>query len=198
MATHRNRRSSARNRPSSTSAHTGGDSLPEPSLDVDVLQLRLMTYAQTQPKAADEVIDEFCRAVARESQGRLSLHLCEDAAQGTFYPVSGRHAFPLHIADRFYGTLEVAHDANLPGGLPFPLEDGQRFANWCALVNALYSAAFHQVEAASSLSHPITLTSRQQDVLALMCQGFTSAEIARTLGISLHTVRTHREHIYAH
>lgn len=151
MATHHHRKSSAKNRASSASSQRGGDSVPELSLDVDVLQLRLMTYAQTRPKAADEVIDEFCRAVARESQGRLSLHLCEDAAQGTFYPVSGRHTFPLHVADHFYGTLEVARDPTLPGGLPFPLEDGQRFANWCALVlNALYSAAFHQVEAASS------------------------------------------------
>ena len=45
--------------------------------------------------------------------------------------------------------------------------------------------------------HPLpTLTARQQQVLHLVAAGYTNAQIARRLGISEGTVRTHLEHIY--
>ncbi len=41
------------------------------------------------------------------------------------------------------------------------------------------------------------LTSREQEVLNLLAQGYVSKEIAETLGISFDTVRFHLKHIYA-
>jgi DNA-binding CsgD family transcriptional regulator len=45
--------------------------------------------------------------------------------------------------------------------------------------------------------HPAPrLTARQQELLQLVAAGYTNAQIARRLGISEATVRTHLEHIY--
>lgn len=40
------------------------------------------------------------------------------------------------------------------------------------------------------------LTSRQRQVLSLLAQGFSNPEIARVLGLSPHTVKTHVTHIF--
>jgi DNA-binding NarL/FixJ family response regulator len=46
--------------------------------------------------------------------------------------------------------------------------------------------------------HPLPrLTPRQKDLLRLLAAGHTNAQIARRLGISEGTVRTHLENIYA-
>ena len=47
------------------------------------------------------------------------------------------------------------------------------------------------------LASPImTLTPRQRDVLLLICEGKTAAEIARDLGLSRFTVRNYVQRIY--
>jgi DNA-binding NarL/FixJ family response regulator len=40
------------------------------------------------------------------------------------------------------------------------------------------------------------ITTRERDVLRLLVEGYTVAEIARMLGIAFHTVQTHVKHIY--
>jgi DNA-binding NarL/FixJ family response regulator len=40
-----------------------------------------------------------------------------------------------------------------------------------------------------------TLTKREKTVLNLLTLGYTNCEIARTLGISTHTVKAHVQHI---
>jgi two-component system response regulator NreC len=40
------------------------------------------------------------------------------------------------------------------------------------------------------------LTSREQDVLTLIAQGFTNTEIAEQLTLSINTIKTHRSRIY--
>ncbi|MCF8034335.1 MAG: LuxR C-terminal-related transcriptional regulator [Desulfarculaceae bacterium] len=40
------------------------------------------------------------------------------------------------------------------------------------------------------------LTSRQRQVLSLLAQGFSNPEIARVLGLSPHTIKTHVTHIF--
>ena len=45
--------------------------------------------------------------------------------------------------------------------------------------------------------HPVPrLTPRQKDLLRLLAVGYTNTQIARRLGITEATVRTHLEHIY--
>lgn len=40
------------------------------------------------------------------------------------------------------------------------------------------------------------LTKRQQEVLALLCWGFTTRAIARSLGLAEHTVKAHLTEVY--
>lgn len=52
-----------------------------------------------------------------------------------------------------------------------------------------------EVPAASS-AHPLQgLTDREREVVELLAKGSTNGEIAATLGISYHTVRTHVQHV---
>jgi DNA-binding CsgD family transcriptional regulator len=46
------------------------------------------------------------------------------------------------------------------------------------------------------MGHLNTLTQRERDVLALVAHGQHNKEIARTLGIAVHTVEQHLKHIY--
>jgi DNA-binding CsgD family transcriptional regulator len=41
------------------------------------------------------------------------------------------------------------------------------------------------------------ITTRQRQLLALVADGYSNVQVARTLGISGHTVRTHLQQIYA-
>ena len=72
-------------------------------------------------------------------------------------------------------------------------------AQFCGLVLA-YAEYQLVVEAqASALSpapSPIELTNREQDILVSLAQGETEKQAARRLGISPHTVRTHRHRLY--
>ena len=47
-----------------------------------------------------------------------------------------------------------------------------------------------------NISYPLTLTPREMDVLRLLAQGLTDAEIAEQLDISYRTVSTHLTSIY--
>ncbi len=42
---------------------------------------------------------------------------------------------------------------------------------------------------------PDVLSAREREILALICGGRTNRDIATTLGLSIHTVETHRRHI---
>lgn len=48
---------------------------------------------------------------------------------------------------------------------------------------------------ASAPERPAHLTPREREVLARIAAGMTSKEIAASLGVSLRTVNTHREHL---
>jgi DNA-binding NarL/FixJ family response regulator len=58
---------------------------------------------------------------------------------------------------------------------------------------------WHQAPSGSTWSggESVTLTAREQEVLALLAAGQRNQEIAEELGISRHTVRTHVQHLLA-
>jgi DNA-binding CsgD family transcriptional regulator len=63
-----------------------------------------------------------------------------------------------------------------------------------ALVRPHLVAYLHALDLASRGIIP--LTTRQRQLLALVSDGFSNLQVARTLGISVHTVRTHLQQIY--
>ncbi|MGH2546092.1 MAG: response regulator transcription factor, partial [Actinomycetota bacterium] len=48
-----------------------------------------------------------------------------------------------------------------------------------------------------SLAELLSLTSRERLVLKLLAEGMAGPDIARQLGVSQHTVRTHMQNLYA-
>jgi len=52
-------------------------------------------------------------------------------------------------------------------------------------------------ESGESADEPVTLTSREQEVLSLVAEGATDQEIADVLSISLHTAKSHMRNILA-
>ena len=58
-----------------------------------------------------------------------------------------------------------------------------------------YSATLARTLVADGDTAPEVLSPREREVLALICSGRTNREAAETLGLSVNTVETHRNHI---
>lgn len=87
--------------------------------------------------------------------------------------------------------------------LPAPLvvsKNGQKLALHFLWGSAQYNLLFaeeNSVELSSySLNEAATLTKRENQILAYLCEGKTNAEIALSLLISHHTVKKHLDNIY--
>jgi DNA-binding CsgD family transcriptional regulator len=109
-----------------------------------------------------------------------------------------------------YGVLRttVAFDRELLLPLPSPLGHSRRIRflrlhgldfddtdrSLATLVRPHLLAHLHALDLASRDITP--LTTRQHQLLTLLARGLTNAQIARLLGISSQTVRTHLHHIY--
>ena len=64
-----------------------------------------------------------------------------------------------------------------------------------AVTKKLLTDYLHRVEVGESQTNYDGLSDREREVLRLIAQGNTSAEIARSLNISPYTVQSHRDHI---
>jgi DNA-binding CsgD family transcriptional regulator len=71
----------------------------------------------------------------------------------------------------------------------FPLFVGSLLSRWDAR-----HAGGRSAQSSSRVS--VTLTARERDVLAMISQGFSNKSIARALGISPETVKTHVKRIF--
>jgi DNA-binding CsgD family transcriptional regulator len=66
------------------------------------------------------------------------------------------------------------------------------------LLTLLRPHLLHSYREAERRRHPcVSLTPRQRELMRLVAQGHTNTQIARRLGISEGTVRTHLEHVFA-
>jgi DNA-binding CsgD family transcriptional regulator len=61
--------------------------------------------------------------------------------------------------------------------------------------NAVLAAAGHRVRRRPAL--PAGLTRREAEILVLMARGLSNKEMAERLSVSVRTVRSHVEHVYA-
>jgi len=148
------------------------------------------------------VADRFCQEVALATQGRAQLLLryqrVSDTAQTISPPPSV--SFSVQSRDRIYGTLYIAPDPAEPANPVLPLTIAHLLAQTCSwLLYTFELAAFLQRQSPSpGHTGHISLTKREQEVLALMFRGYDAAAIARLLNITPATVGKHRQHLYEH
>ena len=155
---------------------------------------------RTVPYLTERVL---CRQPQLASIGALAGMRCE-RMDGSGYP-RGLSGGAIPVAAR----IIAAADAFVALGQPRPhrpaLGDGERERVMAAEVAAgrLDGASVQAVLAASGSRTVVRpnlvagLTEREAEVLALLAQGRSNKEVARQLGISLRTVGSHVEHVYA-
>jgi len=148
------------------------------------------------------VADRFCQEVALATQGRAQLLLrsqrVSDTAQSISPPPSV--SFSVQSRDRICGTLYVAPDPAEPANPVLPLTIAHLLAQTCGwLLYTFELAAFLQGPSQpSGQTGHVSLTKREQEVLALTFRGYDAEAIARALHITPATVGKHRQHIYEH
>lgn len=67
----------------------------------------------------------------------------------------------------------------------------------CACLLILVERVARRTLAATELARRFGLTRREWDVALLLARGFSNADIAAALGVSIHTARRHVEHVLA-
>ncbi|HLG60929.1 MAG TPA: helix-turn-helix transcriptional regulator [Ktedonosporobacter sp.] len=139
-------------------------------------------------------IEFLCQEVKAITQGRIRLHL------GT-QVVPSSDVFSillLQFNSIKYGYLALMRDATHLDQPAIPLLTAHIIAqDISCILHMLDQHLFLQSFGKTSEGWPtINLTRREQNVLSLMCQGYTEEEIAALLTVSRATVNTHRQHIY--
>lgn len=123
-----------------------------------------------------------------------------------FYTLRTWRRSPMYLE---YVRLDLPFDRELLLPLPGPPGHSRRVrfirqrgrdfddTDW-ALATLLRPHLVAHLHALDLASRGITpLTTRQRQLLALVADGYSNVQVARTLGISRHTVRTHLQQIYA-
>ena len=106
----------------------------------------------------------------------------------------------LFYNNRFYGVLLIAPDPADPVSPVIPLETVTMLAQLCGwlLYDLELAALLPELRQRYALTGKArtSLPKRAVDILALMCQEYTTQQIATTLHITPATVRKYRERIY--
>lgn len=136
----------------------------------------------------------LCQEIQTLTQQRASLHLQEQAPvpAGTF------SLLPLQFQGFRYGYLAIATDEADPKRPALPLFAAQMMAEGVSyILHLLEQHLFLQSLGPKWQAwETVKLTAREQEVLILICQGYSSEKMAQLLHISLGTLHTHRQHIY--
>ncbi len=145
------------------------------------------------------VFDRLAQEVALITHGQVQLVLHQENSEQSPLPPS-RFRFLIFFKNRFYGALLIEPDPAGPVSPVIPLETVTMLTQVCGWL-------LHSLEVAAMLPelrqpHALTdkartsLPKRAADILALMCQGSTTQQIATRLNITQATVRKYRERIY--
>ncbi len=136
-----------------------------------------------------------------DTTGDLSVTVGTD-----FHSVREARQTPLHVyLAQFWPVFDRSMMLPLPGPLGhsrrirFLRQSGREFDDTdravAALVKPHLVAYLHALDLASRGIAP--LTNRQRQLMSLVAEGFSNVQIARALGITPDTVRTHLQQIYA-
>ncbi len=143
--------------------------------------------------------DRLAQEMALVTHGQAQLVLHQENAEQP--PLATPHSLPVKFNGRLYGELCIASDPedHLSPAIPWTMASLlARFCGW--LLYTIELAAFMpelRQSYVQTYQARTSLSKREAAVLVLMCQGYTSEEIATMLHIVPATVRKFRERIYS-
>ena len=146
------------------------------------------------------VFDRLAQEMALITHGQVQLVLHQENAEQSPPPLS-RFRSLIFFNNRFYGALLIEPDPANPVSPVIPLETVTMLTQACGwlLYTIEVTALLPELRQPNTRAYraPTSLSERERDILALMCQGYTTEGTATMLDIAQSTVRKHREHLYA-
>jgi len=176
-----------------------GEVVSKPLASEQVLS-HLLHVGETLLGQTQGVFGKLSQELDLVTHGQVQLILPQENSEQSPPPQS-RFRFLVYFKNRFYGALMIAPDPANPVSPAIPVETATMLAQACGWL-------FYTIEVTALLPEsrqPYTrayrarasLKERERDILALMCQRYTTEKTATMLHIAPATVRKHREHIYA-
>lgn len=131
-------------------------------------------------------------------QAWLLVHDGGDLLAETFQALARAEQYYPVVA--YSDKASIAHVMDVMAGgaagyLEWPSADGQLRRSLASIMERRSHGAGAQVESARAKQRIGTLSPREKEVLDGVCEGYSSKEVARTLGISPRTVELHRANV---
>ena len=195
---HKHRAASSHATPISSQETSAGGDVPLTSVDGDQLEGRLISLHQELHGQSAGVVERLCQEIVDASQGQVQLALlCYQHARTLSFPAHDVFSLPVTCGGRTYGKLELEPHPVHPDQPVLPYQKARMIALICAaILYSLETAAYFQREYPVPVHPPVSLTSREQEILELMCRGYQRTEIATMLHISYKTVGKTCEKMY--
>ncbi|GCE15697.1 response regulator transcription factor [Tengunoibacter tsumagoiensis] len=171
------------------------------ALDYISLSIHILSIAQNHSKRPYDNISCLCREIEQITDKHVRLLLYTDSEKMTdlLSPRSSQIILiPVQFREVVYGSLEVETQSLSFSDIALQRYVLSLLSNICAWI--LHSIELSMIVNKESHSQPAlssSLTRRQQEVLKLICRGYTPKMIADTLAIAPSTVEKHRQQIYA-
>ena len=174
-----------------------GEVVSEP-VAYDQLLSSLFLLGETLLGEMNGNFDQLSQEIALVTHGQAQLVLQQETSKQS--PLATPHSLPVKFGGRLYGELCIAPDPAdyLSPAIPWTIVS--LLARFCGgLLYTIEIAAFMpelRQSYAQAYKARTSLKEREVEVLALMCQGYTTEGTATMLHVVIATVRKHRERIY--
>lgn len=143
---------------------------------------------------------QFAESVTRVTEQRALLLLAHAQASESNLPerLAGRASFAVARAGVCYGSLEVRYTAAEISELPTPVIERlvRTCAFWLHLFERETMLSRLQLPTADQVQSVERLADREREVLLLLMQGYTSADMSHMMTITRRTVDSHRAHLF--
>lgn len=188
--------------PTSSKENSNGENTSLDGVNGDALLLSLTKVARELHGQFQGIVERLCQTIAEESQGQVLLILeryqyrhtqSNSSVEGQWLNLSVEHA------GRSYGKLAVAPHPEQSGQPALQYQHIQSLAINCALLlYSLETAAYFQREYPSPAKLTKELTPREQEILELLCSGYSRKQIAASLKIETGTIAKMCGLLYKH